>query len=35
MRTGVYGAQMFALNRDLGRMHTLAPQIKEIVTGAN
>jgi DNA-binding CsgD family transcriptional regulator/tetratricopeptide (TPR) repeat protein len=27
---GVYGAQMFALNRDLGRLHTLAPQIKEI-----
>jgi len=26
---GVYGAQMFALNRDLGRLHTLAPQIKE------
>jgi DNA-binding CsgD family transcriptional regulator/tetratricopeptide (TPR) repeat protein len=28
---GVYGAQMFALNRDLGRLHALAPQIKEIV----
>jgi predicted ATPase/DNA-binding CsgD family transcriptional regulator len=27
---GVYGAQMFALNRDLGRLHTLAPQIKEL-----
>jgi hypothetical protein len=27
---GVYGAQMFALNRDLGRLHSLAPQIKEI-----
>jgi len=27
---GVYGAQMFALNRDLGRLHALAPQIKEI-----
>jgi predicted ATPase/DNA-binding CsgD family transcriptional regulator len=31
---GVYGAQMFALNRDLGRLHTLAPRIKEIVTSA-
>jgi DNA-binding CsgD family transcriptional regulator/tetratricopeptide (TPR) repeat protein len=28
---GVYGAQMFALNRDLGRLHTLAPQIKEMI----
>jgi predicted ATPase/DNA-binding CsgD family transcriptional regulator len=27
---GVYGAQMFALNRDLGRLHTVAPQIKEL-----
>jgi DNA-binding CsgD family transcriptional regulator len=27
---GVYGAQMFALNRDLGRLHALAPQIKAI-----
>jgi DNA-binding CsgD family transcriptional regulator len=27
---GVYGAQMFAMNRDLGRLHALAPQIKEI-----
>jgi DNA-binding CsgD family transcriptional regulator/tetratricopeptide (TPR) repeat protein len=27
---GVYGAQMFALNRDRGRLHALAPQIKEI-----
>jgi predicted ATPase/DNA-binding CsgD family transcriptional regulator len=27
---GVYGAQMFALNRDLGRLHALAPQIKEM-----
>jgi DNA-binding CsgD family transcriptional regulator len=27
---GVYGAQMFALNRDLGRLHDLVPQIKEI-----
>ena len=26
---GVYGAQMFALNRDLGRLHTLTPLIKE------
>src|SRR5260370_21695148 len=31
---GVYGAQMFALNRDLGRLHALAPQIKEIAAGA-
>ena len=31
---GVYGAQMFALNRDLGRVHTLAPQIKEIAASA-
>jgi DNA-binding CsgD family transcriptional regulator len=30
---GVYGAQMFALNRDLGRLHALAPQIKEIAAG--
>jgi DNA-binding NarL/FixJ family response regulator len=29
---GVYGAQMFALNRDLGRLHALAPQIKEIAS---
>jgi DNA-binding CsgD family transcriptional regulator/tetratricopeptide (TPR) repeat protein len=27
---GVYGAQMFALNRDLGRLQALTPQIKEI-----
>ena len=27
---GVYGAQMFALNRDLGRLDALAPQIKKI-----
>jgi DNA-binding CsgD family transcriptional regulator len=27
---GVYGAQMFALNRDLGRLHALAPQIREM-----
>jgi predicted ATPase/DNA-binding CsgD family transcriptional regulator len=27
---GVYGAQMFALNRDLGRLHAMAPQIKAI-----
>jgi DNA-binding CsgD family transcriptional regulator/tetratricopeptide (TPR) repeat protein len=27
---GVYGAQMFALNRDLGHLHDLVPQIKEI-----
>jgi DNA-binding CsgD family transcriptional regulator/tetratricopeptide (TPR) repeat protein len=31
---GVYGAQMFALNRDLGRLHALAPQIKQIAAGA-
>jgi DNA-binding CsgD family transcriptional regulator/tetratricopeptide (TPR) repeat protein len=31
---GVYGAQMFALNRDLGRLHALAPQIKEITANA-
>ena len=31
---GVYGAQMFALNRDLGRLHALAPQIKAMVSGA-
>jgi DNA-binding CsgD family transcriptional regulator/tetratricopeptide (TPR) repeat protein len=29
---GVYGAQMFALNRDLGRLRTLAPEIKKIAT---
>lgn len=28
---GVYGAQMFALNRDRGGLHAVAPQIKEIV----
>jgi DNA-binding CsgD family transcriptional regulator len=32
---GVYGAQMFALNRDLGRLHALAPQMKAIATGAS
>jgi DNA-binding CsgD family transcriptional regulator/tetratricopeptide (TPR) repeat protein len=32
---GVYGAQMFALNRDLGRLHTLAPQIKEMAATAS
>ncbi|HEV7610486.1 MAG TPA: AAA family ATPase [Steroidobacteraceae bacterium] len=31
---GVYGAQMFALNRDLGRLHALAPQIKEVAESA-
>ncbi len=31
---GVYGAQMFALNRDLGRLHTLAPQIKAMAASA-
>jgi DNA-binding CsgD family transcriptional regulator len=29
---GVYGAQMFALNRDLGRLHALAPQIQEMAS---
>jgi DNA-binding CsgD family transcriptional regulator/tetratricopeptide (TPR) repeat protein len=28
---GVYGAQMFTLNRDLGRLHALTAQIKAIV----
>ena len=32
---GVYGAQMFALNRDLGRLHSLAPQIKEIAASGS
>jgi DNA-binding NarL/FixJ family response regulator len=32
---GVYGAQMFALNRDLGRLHALAPQIKEMAASAS
>ena len=32
---GVYGAQMFALNRDLGVVHSLGPQIKEIAASAN
>jgi len=27
---GVYGSQMFALHRDLGRLHAMAPQIKEM-----
>jgi DNA-binding CsgD family transcriptional regulator len=31
---GVYGAQMFALNRDLGRLHAVAPQIKEMAASA-
>ncbi len=31
---GVYGAQMFALHRELGRLHGLAPQIKQIATSA-
>jgi len=31
---GVYGAQMFALNRDLGRLHALVPQIREIAASA-
>jgi DNA-binding CsgD family transcriptional regulator len=29
---GVYGAQMFALNRDLGRLDALAPQVKNIAS---
>jgi DNA-binding CsgD family transcriptional regulator/tetratricopeptide (TPR) repeat protein len=32
---GVYGAQMFALNRDLGRLHSLAPTIKAIAAKTN
>lgn len=32
---GVYGAQMFALNRDLGHLHAMAPQIKELATSGN
>jgi DNA-binding CsgD family transcriptional regulator len=31
---GVYGAQMFALNRDLGRLHALAPQIQQMAASA-
>jgi DNA-binding CsgD family transcriptional regulator/tetratricopeptide (TPR) repeat protein len=31
---GVYGAQMFALNRDLGRLNSLAPQIREIASSS-
>jgi tetratricopeptide (TPR) repeat protein len=31
---GVYGAQMFALNRDLGRIHGLASQIKEVAASS-
>jgi DNA-binding CsgD family transcriptional regulator len=31
---GVYGAQMFALNRDLGRLHTHAKYIKTIASSA-
>ena len=27
---GVYGAQMFALNRDLGRLHSLKPQVEQV-----
>ena len=30
---GVYGAQMFTLNRDLGRLQSLAPHIERIVGG--
>lgn len=32
---GVYGAQMFALNRDLGRLHDLAPHIREIAVSGS
>jgi hypothetical protein len=32
---GVYGAQMFALNRDLGRLHAMAPQIKQIASSTD
>jgi DNA-binding CsgD family transcriptional regulator/tetratricopeptide (TPR) repeat protein len=32
---GVNGAQMFALNRDLGRLHALAPQIKQIAASTS
>jgi DNA-binding CsgD family transcriptional regulator/tetratricopeptide (TPR) repeat protein len=32
---GVYGAQMFALNRDLGRLHGLAPRVRDIVSSAS
>jgi DNA-binding CsgD family transcriptional regulator/tetratricopeptide (TPR) repeat protein len=32
---GVNGAQMFAMNRDLGRLHALAPQIKQIAASAS
>jgi DNA-binding CsgD family transcriptional regulator len=31
---GVNGAQMFTLNRDLGRLHALAPQIRHIAASA-
>lgn len=31
---GVSGAQMFALNRDLGRLHALAPHVKKIAMGS-
>ena len=30
---GVYGAQMFTLNRDLGRLQALAPHIERLATG--
>ncbi|MBV9912862.1 MAG: hypothetical protein JOZ93_09795 [Sinobacteraceae bacterium] len=32
---GVYGAQMFALNRDLGRLHALAPNIRQLATSGS
>jgi DNA-binding CsgD family transcriptional regulator/tetratricopeptide (TPR) repeat protein len=31
---GVNGAQMFALNRDLGHLHALAPEIQRIAAGS-
>jgi DNA-binding CsgD family transcriptional regulator len=31
---GVYGAQMFALNRDLGRLRALAPQLKAMAASS-
>ncbi|HEY1725389.1 MAG TPA: AAA family ATPase [Steroidobacteraceae bacterium] len=31
---GVHGAQMFALNRDLGRLQSLTPLIRDVVAGA-
>jgi DNA-binding CsgD family transcriptional regulator len=31
---GVNGAQMFSLNRDLGRLHALVPQIKQVAASS-